>query len=84
LAFGLPQLVAPSWNDEFIMAANVVSAGVGLRLSFNRSSASELRRAVFEVLENPAYRLAARRVQEESRMAGGAAAAADALEELLD
>ncbi|ORT55771.1 nucleotide disphospho-sugar-binding domain-containing protein [Streptomyces sp. CB03238] len=83
LAHGLPLVVAPIRDDQPIVAQQVVAAGAGVRVRFGRPRAGELRDALDAVLDDPAHRHAARRVQASFAAAGGAAAAADRLEKLL-
>jgi MGT family glycosyltransferase len=82
LSCGLPLVVAPIRDDQPIVAKQVVAAGAGIRLRFNRATAAQLGDAVEAVLCEPTYRQAARRVQESFRAAGGAISAAGHLEEL--
>lgn len=82
LLHGLPSVAAPIVHDQGSFAQKAVEAGAAVRVGFNRVTAPELRRAVFEVLENPSYRAAAQRLQTSFREAGGAPAAASALEAL--
>ncbi|MFE3055848.1 glycosyltransferase [Nocardia sp. NPDC059239] len=84
LAHGLPLVVAPIRDDQPIVAAQIERAGAGVRVRFGRVRAPELRDALRAVLDNPAYRAAARRIQASFDAAGGAAAAADHLAELAD
>ncbi len=83
LAHGLPMVLAPIRDDQPIVSDQVVRAGAGVRVRFGRVGSAELRRAVETVLDDPAYRLAARSVGESFRQAGGAGAAADAIGRLL-
>ncbi|WP_327677322.1 glycosyltransferase [Streptomyces sp. NBC_00467] len=83
LAYGLPLVVAPIRDDQPIVAEQVTTAGAGLRVRFGRPRAAELHDAIAAVLDNPAHRGAARRIQASFAAAGGAAAAADRLEKLL-
>jgi MGT family glycosyltransferase len=83
LAHGLPLVVAPIKDDQPIVADQVVATGAGLRLKFGRVQPPELRDAVHRVLTEPAFRAAAARVRDSFAAAGGAAAAATALEGLL-
>jgi UDP:flavonoid glycosyltransferase YjiC (YdhE family) len=78
----IPLVVAPIRDDQPIVADQVVRAGAGLRVRFGRVAAPELGSAIRSVLEDPAYRAAAARVQASFRAAGGAAAACDHLEVL--
>jgi MGT family glycosyltransferase len=82
LANGLPLVIAPIKDDQPIVADQVVTAGAGLRVKFGRVQAPELRDAVARVLRESGFRTAAERVRASFEAAGGAAAAADAIEEL--
>jgi MGT family glycosyltransferase len=82
LANGLPLVVAPIKDDQPIVADQVVAAGAGLRVKFGRVQPAELRDATLRVLGEPAFREAAARVRASFLAAGGAAAAASALEAL--
>jgi MGT family glycosyltransferase len=82
LAEGLPLLVMPIRDDQPVIAQQVVDCGAGLRLRFGRTSATELREAVRRVSREAGFRAAAVRIQESFRAAGGATAAADAIEAL--
>jgi UDP:flavonoid glycosyltransferase YjiC (YdhE family) len=79
---GVPLVIAPIRDDQPILAAQVVEAGAGLRLRFNRADADAIGAAVDAVLTQPSYRDGARRVRDSFRAAGGAAAAARHLAEL--
>ncbi len=81
LSHGLPLVVAPIRDDQPLIADQVVRAGAGLRIRYGRRvSATELRAATLRVLEEPAFRENATRIGASFRAAGGAEAAADALE----
>ena len=82
LANGLPLVVAPIRDDQPVVAHQVVQAGAGVRVRYGRMSAKSLRDAVTSVLHEASYRCAAERVRASFRAAGGARAAADALEAL--
>jgi MGT family glycosyltransferase len=82
LAHGLPLVVAPIKDDQPIVADQVVAAGAGLRVKFGRVQPPELRDAIRRVLDEPAFRAAAGRVRASFAAAGGATAAAAALEAL--
>jgi len=81
-AHGVPLVVAPIRDDQPIIAQQVVDAGAGLRVRYGRVGPDELRRALTAVLDDRAFRAAARRVGASFDAAGGAAAAADRLEKL--
>ncbi len=81
LSHGLPLVVAPIRDDQPLIADQVVRAGAGLRIRYGRRvSANELREATLRVLTEPAFRENAARIGASFRSAGGAEAAARALE----
>jgi MGT family glycosyltransferase len=82
LGHGIPAVLAPAAYDQSIYAQRVVDAGAGVRVRFSRLTADELSDAVFKVVDDPRYRAAARRVQASFAEAGGACAAATAIERL--
>jgi MGT family glycosyltransferase len=84
LAAGLPLVVAPIRDDQPVVAEQVVNAGAAVRVRFGRVQAAELRAAIETVLTEPSYRAAAGRIRASFEAAGGAEAAADHLERLLD
>jgi MGT family glycosyltransferase len=82
LAHGLPLVIAPIKDDQPIVADQVVAAGAGLRVKFGRVRPDELRDAIARVRTEPAFREAAARIRASFEAAGGAPAAARALEAL--
>ncbi len=80
LAAGVPVCVVPFGRDQVEVARHVEVAGAGTRVSPRRLSPARLRSAVHGAI---ARRPAAARIAEAFRRAGGAPAAADALEKLL-
>ncbi|WP_443058828.1 glycosyltransferase [Streptomyces sp. NBC_00400] len=82
LAYGLPLVVAPVRDDQPIVAGQVTGAGAGVRVRFGRARADELHQALAAVLDDPAHRRGARRIQASFAAAGGARSAADRLEKL--
>jgi UDP:flavonoid glycosyltransferase YjiC (YdhE family) len=83
LARGLPLVLAPIRDDQPIVADQVVRAGAGLRVKFGRVSPDELAGALHRVLTEPSFREAAESIRASFVQAGGARAAADAVEHLL-
>ncbi len=83
LAHGLPLVVAPIRDDQPTVAAQVVAAGAGVRLTYSRTRAADVRSALESVLDEPEYAAAAELVRESFLAAGGAAAAADRLEKVV-
>ncbi|MBJ8348320.1 glycosyltransferase [Antrihabitans sp. YC2-6] len=82
LANRLPLVVAPIRDDQPVIAQQVADAGAGIRVSFGRVRAPQLRAAVLAVLDDPAYRGAAARIADSFAASGGAQTAANRLEEL--
>lgn len=82
LSHGLPLVVIPIAYDQSHVAGQVTQAESGVRLNFKRFKAPHLREAVWEILKNPVYKQAAQRIQDSFERSGGAATAADLLEDL--
>jgi MGT family glycosyltransferase len=81
LARGVPVCAVPFGRDQFEVARRVEVAGAGSRLPAKRLSPKRLRAAVHEAIRCDE---GARRIAESYRKAGGASAAADAVEGLID
>jgi MGT family glycosyltransferase len=80
LSAGVPVCVVPFCRDQFDVARRVEVADAGVRLHHRRLSAARLRDAVGRAV---AKRPGAERVARAFASAGGASAAADAIEELV-
>lgn len=80
MAHGIPAVVAPVTQDQFTFAHRATESGAARRVTFNRVTPAQLRDAVRDVLDNPTYAQAAQRMQASFREAGGAPAAASAIE----
>jgi len=80
LAAGVPVCVVPFGRDQVEVARHVEIAGAGTRVSPRRLTPARIRSAVRRAIGR---REAAQRIAEAFRRAGGASAAADALEGLL-
>jgi zeaxanthin glucosyltransferase len=76
LAHGVPLVVAPIRLGELAVAEQVTRAGAGIAVSFADAAPAQLAAAVTAVLDEPGYRVQARRLGEEFAAAGGAGAAA--------
>ncbi|BDU18888.1 glycosyltransferase [Dyella sp. GSA-30] len=81
ISHGVPLVVAPIRDDQPMNAAQVVDAGVGVRVRFGRPRAAAIGAAIDRVLGDPAYRAAALDIQ--PSMANGTDRAADAVEHFL-
>jgi UDP:flavonoid glycosyltransferase YjiC (YdhE family) len=82
LAYGAPLVVAPIRDDHPVIAEQVAAAGAGVRLRFMHARAEHVGRALDQVLTVPSFAAAAGRIRDSLAAAGGAPAAADALEGL--
>jgi MGT family glycosyltransferase len=80
LALGVPVCAVPFGRDQFEVARRVEASGTGTRLPARRLRADRLRSKVREAIE---CRPAAERLASAFAAAGGAKAAADAIEERL-
>jgi MGT family glycosyltransferase len=80
---GVPLVVTPIRDDQFIIAAQVEQSGAGIKLNFRRANALKIRSAVNRVLSDPAFRTAAQRIRTSFVNAGGSARAVALLEALL-
>jgi UDP:flavonoid glycosyltransferase YjiC (YdhE family) len=83
LAHAVPLVVAPIRDDQPVIAEQITVAGAGLRLRFTHARAEHIGRALDRVLTEPSFAVAAARIRDSFAAAGGAQAAADALEKLL-
>lgn len=83
LAHGLPVVLAPISQDQPTYARLACEAGAGIQIRVLRVTPDALRTAVTQALHDPQMRESARRVQASFAAAGGASAAADAVETLL-
>ena len=78
----VPTILFPQQGEEAAVADRMESLGLGVRL--RRETPAAIRRAVETALGEPRFRENAARVAESFRAAGGAGAAADFLERVLD
>ena len=79
---GVPMVVVPTTWDKPDNARRVTEAGAGVRLAPRRCNGATLRAAVRQVLIDPTYRDAARRLEALLRAAPGPGRAAELLEQL--
>ncbi|MGV0578542.1 macrolide family glycosyltransferase [Mycolicibacterium elephantis] len=83
LSFGVPIVAVPQMTEQQANADRIAQLGLGVRLSPNDVGAERLRAAVSDVTSSPALAENLRHMQDEIRSAGGAPAAADAIERAL-
>jgi MGT family glycosyltransferase len=83
LAHGVPLVVAPIRDDQPAIAAQVEAAEAGVRVMFRRVGPDQLRTAMQATIGDAALRAGADRVRRSFAAAGGAAGAADRLEQML-
>lgn len=65
LALGLPLLILPQGADQYIVGDLVRASGAGLCLIPQKVNASTVQESVLALLQNPAYRASAHRLQDE-------------------
>ncbi|WEK70388.1 MAG: glycosyltransferase [Candidatus Chryseobacterium colombiense] len=80
---GLPMLITPIAYDHFHIAKLIEKAGCGISIRYKRLRVEALRQTVFELLENPTYRNAAKEVQSSLINAGGNDRAVELLENFV-
>jgi UDP:flavonoid glycosyltransferase YjiC (YdhE family) len=80
LYYGVPLVCVPQMMEQQANAARVAELGVGVRLEPEGLTADDLRTAVDTVTGDAAVRAALDRMRLATRRAGGAGAAADAIE----
>jgi len=80
---GLPMLIIPITYDHFHTAKLIENAGCGIKIRYKRLRISDMRKAVFELLENNTYREASARIRETFITAGGNEKAVELLEEFF-
>ncbi|MDU1904284.1 MAG: glycosyltransferase [Dysgonomonas sp.] len=83
LSYAKPLVVLPIAYDQSYVAGCVVDSGSGIRLNFNRFRSSQLRDAVYKVLEEDGYKNNAELVRKSFMETGGVDKALDYLEEIL-
>lgn len=83
LRSGRPVLIVPHAHDQFDNAARVVRLGCGRMIARPRYNASTATKQLERLLGNPDYFTKAAEVGKQVQNENGAAAAADAIEELL-
>jgi MGT family glycosyltransferase len=80
LYYGVPLVCVPQMLEQELNAGRVVELGLGVRLDPRRLTATDLRTAVDAVTGDAGMRAALDRMRVATRAAGGAVAAADAIE----
>ena len=80
LYYGVPLVCVPQMVEQEVNAARVAELGLGVRLDPEGLTADDLRAAVDAVTGDDAMRAALDRMREAVHKAGGAVAAADAIE----
>ena len=83
LLHGIPMIIIPLAYDQFHIASLVVNSGSGLRLKYRRLKPEDIKNALDEILQNPKYKLAASKIGNTLKSAGGTDKAADYLEEFV-
>jgi UDP:flavonoid glycosyltransferase YjiC (YdhE family) len=81
LAEGVPLVALPLGNDQPGVASRVRARGAAVVIPQQKLTAGKLRTALETVLENPAYRDSARRLQAVFQQVDGLERAADIIEQ---
>jgi len=84
LARGLPLLILPQGADQYVIGDLVLAAGVGLLLAPADVTPSAVRANVLALLDGPAHREGARRLQREIAAMPGLEEAVRLIEEVAD
>ncbi|MFV0331172.1 MAG: glycosyltransferase [Dysgonomonas sp.] len=77
---GIPMLIIPMAFDQSHTAQLIQNYGCGIRIKYSRMRVKDIEHAVDELLYNPAYKKAAREIQQSFIEAGGNRKAAELLE----
>jgi MGT family glycosyltransferase len=77
---GLPMLITPIAYDHFHTASLIENAGCGIKLRYKRLRISDLKTAMWEILDNGKYRQAAQHIRDTFTQAGGNDKAVELLE----
>ncbi|MBL8154688.1 MAG: hypothetical protein JNM70_10940 [Anaerolineae bacterium] len=83
LYYGVPLLLVPQQMEQMFTAQRAAHLGAGVMLKPGQVSARTLREQTERLLSNPSFKAEAQRLGDSLRAAGGAARAADIIEDLL-
>ncbi len=81
--YNVPLLTVPQQIEQMFNAMRVEKLGAGLMLKPGEVSAETLRQCVESIINQPRYKIAAQRLGESLRNAGGVSRAVDEIENLL-
>ena len=81
---GVPMVFVPQAAEQEFVAQRMAELGTGIDLRDRRPSPDRLRRAVEQVMQDPGYAQACRSLGASLRGLGGAGAAADVIESVVD
>ncbi|MGC0327242.1 MGT family glycosyltransferase [Streptomyces sp. SAI-170] len=84
LSFGVPMVAIPQMSEQRANADRVAELGLGVMLHRSEVTADGLRRAALGVLSDSSFGARVQEMRGHIQRAGGAPAAADAIESLLD
>jgi UDP:flavonoid glycosyltransferase YjiC (YdhE family) len=82
LALGLPLLILPQGADQYVIADLVLTAGAGLLLAPADVNPQSVRACLRSLLDEPAHRMGARRLQREIAAMPGIEEAVHLIEEV--
>ncbi|MCM3584633.1 glucosyltransferase [Mesobacillus maritimus] len=82
LYYAVPMVLMPLHGEERMVANRVAELGAGIML--NKTKPKNLAESVEEVLENSYYRVNAQKLSESYQQSGGAVAAAEVIQEVIN
>ncbi|HLQ95826.1 MAG TPA: macrolide family glycosyltransferase [Pseudogracilibacillus sp.] len=82
LSFGVPMVVFPQHSEQRLVAEQVIKAGAGVELK--KGKERDIRQAVQKLISNPVYKQHAKELGKKLKDAGGAAEAAEKIEEKIN
>jgi MGT family glycosyltransferase len=81
--YGVPMLLFPLMNDQFLTAKQAAGKGCGIVLDMKKMTASIVREKANEVLDDPDYRKSCKVLRQSFLETGGIKKAADYIEEFI-
>ena len=82
LSEGVPVVISGVTEDKMEVSARVAYSGAGINMKTNNPSPAKVKKAVFEVLNNPSYKTSAEKIQLEINACNPLESVAKAVEEI--
>lgn len=83
LYYGVPLVVVPQMSEQYVVGRRVEELGAGVFMTPETVTADRLQAAVATLLREPRFAASARSIGESFRAAGGAARAADVVQQVI-